>query len=121
MMRDLDDAKRRPREERRNVRFRLAADVTREDKRHVAPPQFQHDGVVVAYILSLPVGHGRMPDGHLYAVEHGGVPPLDGGPPCPGRYRIVAKAAKAFRGGTGMPSQMSHGRNSRTTDGAPPT
>jgi len=68
-MRNLDDAQRSWPKAARNLALDLGADVSREDNRDVAPPQFEHDGVVVARILAFPVGQRRMPDNYRYAVH----------------------------------------------------
>ena len=43
----------------------FAADVAGQDDRHVAEPQLEHDGVVVAHALTLPFGRRRMQNANL--------------------------------------------------------
>ena len=45
------------------------ADVARQQHRHVAPAQLEHERVVVADLLPLPVGRRRMARGDLDAVD----------------------------------------------------
>ncbi len=47
----------------------FAADVARQDDRYVAPDDLEHDRVVVADVLTLPVGEGRMPQQNLHAID----------------------------------------------------
>jgi hypothetical protein len=92
VVRHLEDAQTRRLEGRRNLILDLTADVTGQDDRHVPPSKLDHDRVVVAHVLALPVGHRRMMDGHLDPVDEQMIVTLDTGPPRSGRLRVGHQA-----------------------------
>src|SRR5262245_3747831 len=69
VMRHLDHPESGWREERRDLPLDLAPDVASQDNRHVPPENLEHDGVVVADFLALPVGRPWMPDRNFHLAE----------------------------------------------------
>ena len=55
-MRDLDDPQARRRNRRPHLASTALPDVARQQHETVAPPQVEHDRIVVADLLPLPVG-----------------------------------------------------------------
>ena len=69
VVRHLHDPQRRGRNRRQQLAFDRPADVAGQHHRDVAPPQLEHDRVVVADLLPLPVRQLRMADDDLDAVD----------------------------------------------------
>ena len=68
-MRDFQHAQRRLVGFREEVTLGLDADVAGEQQFHVAVPHPQHDRVVVARALPLPVGHRRIQHVHTHRAN----------------------------------------------------
>ena len=56
-------------EAREDGALAFSADVARQDDRDVAEPQLEHDRVLVAHALALPVGRRRMQHAQFDGAE----------------------------------------------------
>src|SRR5262249_12875469 len=77
VMRDLEDPQRRWPEVMSDPQFDLAADVAGEHDGDIAPPELEHDGIVVANPLPFPIGTPRMLHRDPHIVQKNGVVFLD--------------------------------------------
>jgi hypothetical protein len=96
-MRHFQHAQRRRIEQTRDLRLGLAADVTGEHERHAAPAQFQHDGIIVAHLLALPIRQRRMGHAYRHAVQRGAVGALKGRPTRARRRCALAQHLHRFQ------------------------
>ena len=88
----------------------LAADVAGQDDRDVADPHLEHDRVVVADALALPVGRRRVQDANLDVAEALDVARLHVSPRHADDRAPAASARRPGCGGTGTPSHIARGR-----------
>ncbi len=91
VMRRADDPERHGRQGRRERPLGFPPDVPCQQHRHGAPAELDHQRIVVAHLLALPVGRGRMPHDQVDAVHDTPVAPHDGGPGNAERSRLGAK------------------------------
>lgn len=94
MVRSLHNRNRAERERRNHRPLTLRFDVPREHDRDVAHPNFEHDGIVVAHPLALPVGQQRMKHPNLDRPDPLAISRLHGSPRCAGRRRLGRKLAQ---------------------------
>src|SRR5262245_53043701 len=80
VVRHFEDAQPGARDAPEDRALSLPADVAGQDDRHVVPQKFEHQRVVVAHVLALPVWWPRMPYDHLHTVDRHEIAGLQVGP-----------------------------------------